>query len=156
MFDISIDKSKPSILISACLLGKKVRYNGKILDINPKIKLLEEKFNIILVCPEVEGGLLIPRSPSEIKGNKVINKLNQDVTSNFIKGSLIGLEKVKKYNIKYALLKEKSPACGYRYIYDGSFQNKLIEGSGIFTRMLIENKVEIFTLDTIDTLLKSL
>ena len=103
------------LLISSCLLGNNVKYNGKNNYIK-EVELLKNKYNLIVICPEVMGGLSIPRIPSEILNDKVINKEGIDVTSNFIKGKDEAIKLVKKYNIKKALLKEGSPSCGSKYI----------------------------------------
>lgn len=111
------------ILISGCLVGKNVKYNGG----NNYIEIIEElkkKYELIEICPEVFGGLSIPRDPSEILNNKVISINNKDVTDNFISGANKALELAKKYNITKAILKDGSPSCGNTYIYDGSFSKK--------------------------------
>ena len=95
------------LLISACLLGNKCRYDGKdnALDILDELK---EKYELIPVCPEVDGGLPTPRFPSEIRGDKVMNSQNEDNTAYFLKGAEKAIALVKKYHIRYALLKAKS------------------------------------------------
>ncbi len=131
------------LLISSCLLGNNVKYNGKNNYIFG-IEKLKEKYDLIVICPEVMGGLSIPRIPSEIKGNKVINKELKDVTLEFEKGAKKVLDLAKKYNIKYALLKDGSPSCASSYIYDGSFNSIKIEGLGITAFKLKENNIKIY------------
>ncbi len=140
------------LLISSCLLGNNVKYNGKNNYIK-EVELLKNKYNLIVICPEVMGGLPIPRIPSEILNDKVINKEGKDVTINFNKGREEAIKLVKKYNIKKALLKEGSPSCGSHYIYDGTFSGNKIDGVGVTTKKLIELGLDIYSEKEIEKLL---
>ena len=142
-----------NLLISSCLVGNNTKYNGKN-NYLPLIEKLKDKYNLIVICPEVMGGLSIPRDPSEIKGDKVISNKGNDVTKEYNLGAKIVLELAKKYNCKKALLMEKSPSCGVRKIYDGTFSKNLIDGMGITTKLLYENKIEVYSKDEIDLLLR--
>lgn len=146
------------ILISSCLLGEDVRYDGNNSSIafTPSFTFsIKELFMDILCeneiysfCPEVAGGLPIPRTPSEIvKNNKpfiIKNEKGDDVTINFLLGAKKALDICIEENIKVALLKSKSPSCGNKQIYDGTFTSKLIEGQGLTARLLEENGVKVF------------
>lgn len=134
------------VLISACLLGLKCRYDGLSKENKDIINMLD-KFEFIPVCPEVFGGLPTPRVPSEIKGVRVINKDGLDVTSNYLRGAEETLRLCKLYNCDIAVLKLKSPSCGKGLIYDGTFSGNLIEGNGITTQLLIDNGIKVFTED---------
>lgn len=134
------------ILVSACLAGVNCKYNGKNNE-NKKILDLIEKGNVILVCPEQLGGLPTPRICSEIKKDKVITKDNKDVTYEYTRGAIETLNIAKKYKIKKAILKSKSPSCGKGKIYDGTFSDKLIDGNGITTALLIKNGIEVINSD---------
>jgi len=140
------------ILVSACLYGKNVKYNGKNNYI-AKIKELEKKYELILICPEVFGGLSIPRDPSEINNNKVISIKGKDVTNNFNMGAKKALDLAIENNCKIAILKEGSPSCGKNYIYDGTFRSIKIDGMGITTKLLKENNIKIYNEKEIDLLL---
>ena len=140
------------LLISSCLLGNNVKYNGKNNYIK-EVELLKNKYNLIVICPEVMGGLPIPRIPSEILNGKVINKEGMDVTNNFNKGADEAIKLVKKYNIKKALLKEGSPSCGSHYIYDGTFTSTKVDGYGVTTKKLIELGLDIYSEKEIEKLL---
>ena len=140
------------ILISACLIGDKTRYDGKS-NYNPKIVDLLEKYELVPFCPEVEGGLSIPRSPSERKKDRVINKEGKDVTKYFIKGAELALNICQYLGIRIAILKEKSPSCGVNQIYDGSFSNKLKSGSGVTTDLLKRKGIKVISEEEIDSLL---
>ena len=141
------------VLVSACLLGHNTKYNGKN-NLNEKLINLKDKLEFVLMCPEVEGGLSIPRTPAEIKDNKVINKDNIDVTNNYLKGANLALKKALKDNIKVAIVKEKSPSCGKNFIYDGTFTNTLIKGKGVTTSLLVENGIKVFNEDEIESFLE--
>ena len=141
------------LIISSCLCGNNTKYNGGNNKID-KLELLEEKFNLITICPEEFGGLTTPRDPSEIKGDKVYSNKGKDVTDNFILGAEKALEILKKYNAKYALLKEGSPSCGVHKIYDGTFSGNKIPGSGITTAMFKELGIKVYSENEIEELLK--
>ena len=130
------------IMVSACLLGDNCKYNGKN-NFNKKLIDFLKNYEVIKICPEVMGGLSIPRIPSEIKDNLVINKNNIDVTSFFEKGAIKSLEIAKENNIKIAILKDGSPSCGSNKIYDGTFTNNKINGVGITTKLLKENGITV-------------
>lgn len=131
------------ILVSACLAGVNCRYDGKNND-NIKIKkLIESGKDIIFVCPEQLGGLSTPRVPAELIEDKILDKTGKDVTSNFQKGAEETLKIAKMFNIKFAILKAKSPSCGSKQIYDGTFSDTLTKGEGVTTTLLKKNGIEI-------------
>ena len=132
------------ILVSACLVGEKCKYNGEDNKNEKIIEFLKDK-EYITVCPETMGGLPTPRPPSEIKGDLVFNSEGKDVTSNFLKGAEETLKIAKENNVDLVILKAKSPSCGYGQIYDGSFKGKLIKGNGITCKVLIENGYKVLT-----------
>ncbi|WMJ78104.1 MULTISPECIES: DUF523 domain-containing protein [unclassified Sedimentibacter] len=131
-------------VVSACLCGEKSRYDGKII-VSEKIKKLVDEGKAIMVCPETSGGLSVPRLPCEIKNERVINTSSEDMTDFFIQGAHKVLETAKKYGIKKAILKEKSPSCGSRCIYDGTFSKTLIPGEGMTTKLLRSNGIEVIS-----------
>ena len=130
------------IMVSACLLGDNVKYNGGN-NLNKELINDLKDYEIIKVCPETFGKLPIPRSPSEIVNDKVLSKEGNDVTDNFIQGANKTLEIAKANNIKIAILKKNSPSCGSNTIYDGTFTHTLINGDGITTRLLKENGITV-------------
>lgn len=143
-----------NLLISACLCGENCRYDGKN-NLIVQIDELRKKYNLIIVCPEVLGGLSTPRVPAEIIGGKVINKIGKDVTYEFELGAKKSLELAKKYNCKIALLKDKSPSCGSKKIYDGTHRGKLINGRGFTAKILLENNIKIYGEENVNELLKN-
>ncbi len=131
-------------IISACLCGEKCRYDGKGYVVENVMKLVESG-KALMVCPEVMGGMSIPRFPCEIKGDRVINKNGEDKTAHFENGAEKVLALANKYNIKKAILKEKSPSCGSHFIYDGTFSKTLIKGEGITAKLLRENGIHVMS-----------
>lgn len=131
-------------IVSACLCGEKTRYDGKVF-VSEKIKKLVDEGKALMICPEVIGGLKVPRLPCEIKNGRVINISSDDKTNNYVDGAIKTLETAQKYNIKKAILKEKSPSCGSNFIYDGTFTKTLIQGEGITTRLLRLNNIEVIS-----------
>ena len=129
------------VLVSACLLGENVRYDGG------NNQLYHDRFkelDIVTCCPEVDGGLFTPRIPSERYGDKVMNQEGRDNTRYFKKGANIALELVKKYDIKVAIMKAKSPSCGNEMIYDGTFSKTLKKGKGVTVELLEKEAVKVF------------
>ena len=134
------------ILVSACLLGLKVRYDGKEKTNEELVEKIKD-YDFIPVCPEIFGGLSTPRVPAEIRENKVINKEGIDVTSNYNRGAEEVLKLAKKFNIKKAVLKSKSPSCGKGKVYDGTFSGNLVDGFGVTAKLLMDNGIEVLSED---------
>ncbi|VYU09477.1 DUF523 domain-containing protein [Clostridium tertium] len=140
-------------LISSCLCGVNCKYNGGN-NLNSECLELVKEGKAILVCPEQLGGLNTPRIPAEIIGkaedilqgnsnSKIITKDKIDVTSEFLKGAQETLKIANLYNIKKAILKEGSPSCGVKYVYDGTFSSNKISGMGLTAKVLRENGIEV-------------
>ena len=144
------------VLVSACLIGENVRYNGQV-RVNKYSRLKDWKLRGRLVpcCPEVDGGLPVPRPCSEISGAngsavlrenaRVMNIKGKDVTRQFLTGARKALELARLHKIKLAVLKDGSPSCGSTYIYDGSFSGIKKPGKGITTVLLEENSIRVFS-----------
>ncbi len=143
------------IIVSACLLGQMVRYKG---DGCPQPLLLEPQLRAHLVpcCPECDGGLPIPRPPAEIRGTgggsavlaskaQVINNLGRDVTSEYCRGAQHCLELARKYKAHAAILKQRSPSCGSRQIYDGSFSGRKVDGMGVTAALLTQAGIAVYS-----------
>ncbi|MBS4537980.1 DUF523 domain-containing protein [Clostridium sp. D2Q-11] len=144
-------------LISACLVGVNCKYNGKNSE-NKKLMEFVKNNKSILVCPEQLGGLSTPRLPVEIvdrvDDKKIVrDKLGKDVTKEFYKGAEETLKIAKFFDAEVAILKAKSPSCGYGKIYDGSFYGRLIEGKGITAELLEKNGIKIYTEEDIEKLI---
>lgn len=143
------------ILISACLIGQAVRYDATALKQDDElIKQWSEENRLIPICPEVSGGMSIPRAAAEIvggNGNDVINgdaqvidNLGNDVSHFFIKGAENALELCLTHNIKIAILTERSPSCGSQLIYNGEFNRTRVSGFGVTTALLNKNDIIVF------------
>jgi uncharacterized protein YbbK (DUF523 family) len=144
------------ILVSACLVGEIVRYDKKQTKFDHILfKEWEAGGQLIPFCPEVAGGLATPRDPAEIvngDGRDVLvqkawlrTSKGEDVTQPFLRGAAKALDLVNAHSIKIAILKAKSPSCGSAYIYDGTFEKRLIQGVGVTTAVLRKNGVMIFS-----------
>lgn len=135
---------KIKYVVSACLTGELCKYDGNS-NFNERVaSLVHDGFGKV-VCPEVLGGLPIPRIPCEIQGDKVINKDGEDKTTEYVNGAMTVLELCNKYGIKNAILKEKSPSCGKNQVYDGTFTGTVIEGSGVTAALLKENGIKVYS-----------
>ena len=148
------------ILISACLVGDKTRYDGKS-NYHPIVKKLLERYELVPFCPEVEGGLKIPRPTSErVRYEVLSSSLSKDtkehinVTKEFTLGAEKALNLCKYLNIKLAILKEDSPSCGVHRIYNGLFQNRKIPGVGVTTELLIKNNIKVLNENEVEGYLK--
>ncbi len=138
-----------NILVSACLLGTPCRYDGKSKPCEA-VLALSEKFKLITVCPECDGGLPIPRVPAERVGDRVLNAKGVDVTAEYERGAAAAWELCRRYGITSAILKARSPSCGRGEIYDGSFTRTLTVGDGVTAEYLGERGVKIYTEDELD------
>ncbi|MGP4715636.1 DUF523 domain-containing protein [Psychrobacter sp. T6-6] len=144
------------VLVSACLLGKPVQYNGKGLaaasDILTRWQI---EGRLVLVCPEVDAGMSIPRAPAEIvRGDgtdvwlgksEVIEETGTDVSVYFKKRAQLALALCQKHHIKVAVLTESSPSCGSNTIYNGHFSNNKIAGMGVTAALLRKHGIEVFS-----------
>lgn len=135
-------------IVSACLAGIKCRWDGEAKPCQKVIELVEQG-KAIPVCPEQLGGLTTPRIPAEQKDGKVFRKDGMDVTYQFKIGAEEALKIAKHTNCDEAILKSKSPSCGSGKIYDGTFSGKLIDGDGVFTKILKKNNIKVITEDEI-------
>lgn len=133
--------------VSACLMGKKCKYNGGD-NYDPFLESLLKDDEVILICPETEGGLPVPRNPVELNGNKTLDREGNDYTSFFSKGVEIVVEKAEKEQPDAFILQPRSPSCGYGFIYDGTFSNTLIEGNGLLGQKLLEKGYKIYNPST--------
>ena len=145
---------KEPLLVSACLLGVNCKYNGgnNSLPSQP-LAALEERYRLVPVCPERDGGLPTPRVPSERRGSGVFNREGEDVTAPFRRGAELALETAKARGCRMALLKERSPSCGAGAIYDGSFTGRVIPGDGITAELLRKNGLTLLGETEVEKLL---
>lgn len=140
--------------VSACLVGKNTKYDGGNNYNKYVLEYLKDK-EVVLICPEVFGGLPTPRIPSEQTNDKVINSNNEDVTKQFVDGANEALKRLQQQNVNVVILKERSPSCGYKKVYDGTFSKTIIDGNGVFAKLAIENGFIIYTESDIENIIKN-
>jgi len=149
----AVNKSlKSQTLLSACLAGVNCVYDGSNKKHPVFFKLFKSK-KAVIFCPEMLGGLKTPHAPSEIEHasgaqvlegvGRVVSRSGEDVTAFFIKGALKTLKIARRYNIKRAIMKARSPSCGCGLIHDGTFSKQLVKGDGVTTALLKVHGVEV-------------
>jgi uncharacterized protein YbbK (DUF523 family) len=139
-------------LVSACLIGVNCNFEGKNW-LNPKLFEAFKNGDLFPVCPEVLGGLSVPRIPAEIQNGsglevlngkaKVLNETGVEVTNEFVKGAFVVLEIAKSIGADEAFFTERSPSCGCGRIFNGSFSNQFTEGDGVACALLKKNGVKV-------------
>lgn len=145
------------VLVSACLLGEPVRYNGgdSRCDHHVLQRWVRER-RVLPFCPEVAGGLPVPRHPAEItKGAggsqvltgeaAVVDSCGQDVSAGFVAGATAALELAQAHALRVAVLKEGSPSCGSGAIYDGTFTGVRVQGLGVTAALLRQAGIQVFS-----------
>lgn len=131
-------------IVSACLCGINCKYDGKN-NLVPRLKERVLAGELLPICPEVLGGLPIPRVPCEIIKGRVYTKDGRDVTAQFLEGAEITLKIARAIGTKNAFLKQRSPSCGCGRVYDGSFSGTVVPGNGITAALLKQNGISVFT-----------
>ncbi|MCZ4281215.1 DUF523 domain-containing protein [Kiloniella laminariae] len=144
-------KQKHQILVSACLLGQAVRYDGRYASRGHKRLLdLQAAGLIVTLCPEMAAGLPVPRPPAEIYRGQVLSDQGENLTDTFDRGAEIALKLCQNKKITMAILKENSPSCGSSFIYDGQFKGNKIRGAGKVTDLLRTHGITVFSEDQIE------
>jgi uncharacterized protein YbbK (DUF523 family) len=144
------------ILVSACLLGEEVRYNGRnATSTSPIVTKWLSEGRIVSFCPEVAGGLGVPRPPAEIQGidgdsvlqgaGRVVTESGAEVTDAFLRGAQLALEAARAQNVRLAVLKDGSPSCGSGFVYDGTFSGQRRAGHGVTAALLERNAIRVFS-----------
>ncbi|WCP71906.1 DUF523 domain-containing protein [Sphingomonas hankookensis] len=147
----------PKILVSACLLGRPVRYDGAAKTLHDTLldRWISEG-RVVSVCPEVMAGLPTPRPPAEIAGGasgaavieragRIVEAGGNDVTEAYLAGARIALEHAVRHDCRHALLTDGSPSCGGSFIYDGSFEGRRIAGEGVTAALLRQQGIAVFS-----------
>lgn len=145
------------VLVSACLMGHKVRYDGgdKACD-SGVLEHWKKQGRVVVICPEVAGGLPTPRPPAEIEGAqggvqvlrgaaRVIEDTGRDVTPQFVTGAQAALQLAQARGVRVAVLKEGSPSCGSAYSYDGSFSGATVARPGVTAALLRAHGIFVFS-----------
>ena len=146
-----------NILVSACLLGTPCRYDGTG-KLEPALERLRTQgHTLVPVCPEVLGGLPTPRPPAERQPDgRVITREGGDVTAEYRAGAERALEIAQKHGCTWAVLKERSPSCGFGQVYDGTFTRALIPGTGVAAELLSAHGVAVYGESQVGELLERL
>lgn len=143
------------ILVSSCLAGRPVRYDGAAKPVEADLfERWRAEGRLIPFCPEVAGGLTVPRPPAEIVGGdggdvldgtaRILTGTGEDVTEEFLRGARLALETARRSGARTALLKEGSPSCGSHRIYDGTFTGNPTPGTGVTTALLERAGIKVF------------
>ncbi|MBB4936369.1 uncharacterized protein YbbK (DUF523 family) [Streptosporangium album] len=149
------------VMVSACMMGRKVRYDGAAKTSGDALLATwRQEGRLVPFCPEVEGGLPVPRPAAEIEGGaggtavlagtaRVLATDGTDVTQAFLAGARAALAAAQALGVRVAILKEGSPSCGSLTIYDGSFAGRRLPGSGVTTALLEQHGIAVFGEDRI-------
>ena len=145
------------ILISACLAGHPVRYNGSAKPlVHPLINQWRAEGRLVTACPELMAGFTVPRPAAEIAEGRngetvlsgqgrVIEENGGDVTAQFVAGAQAALALARANDCRFALLIDGSPSCGSRSIYDGNFVGQKHSGAGVTATLLRKHGIEVFS-----------
>lgn len=125
------------ILVSGCLLGENCKYNGGN-NYNPRVVEFLKGKEVISICPEMMAGMGCPRNPIEIVDGVLTDCHGKNVDSLIRKSVMEIMERIRDEEIQCAILQSRSPTCGVNQVYDGTFSGKLIPGSGVFAKSLID------------------
>ena len=128
------------VVVSACLLGENCKYSGGN-NLDPRVTEFLREHEAIPVCPEVLGGLPVPRVPAEIVDGVVMERDGARVDEAFRRGAAIALERAKQEGAGLAILQPRSPSCGAKQVYDGTFTGRKVPGTGNFAGLLAENGI---------------
>ena len=130
------------IIVRACLLGENCKYNGGNNRCQKVIDFVKDH-EVIQVCPEQMGGLSTPRLPAEIYNEKVMNTEGVSVDAQFRKGAKAALKITLEEGATLAVLQPRSPSCGCKQVYDGTFSKTLIPGKGVFAQLLADHGIKL-------------
>lgn len=125
------------VLVSACLLGENCKYNGGNNFCPQVVERLRDR-EVIAVCPEVLAGLGIPRIPIELRDGVVVDRDGHVVDARIRAAVAAILEDIRDQDVQYAILKSRSPTCGVKQIYDGTFSGRLVPGAGVLAQALMD------------------
>ncbi|MFA1544413.1 DUF523 domain-containing protein [Actinomadura monticuli] len=144
------------ILVSSCMAGRPVRYDGAAKPVaGGHFERWRKEGRLVPFCPEISGGLAVPRAPAEIVGGtggdvldgtaRILTGTGTDVTDEFLRGARLALETARRTGARTALLKEGSPSCGSHRIYDGTFTGAKRPGTGVTTALLQRAGITVFS-----------
>ncbi|MEQ6289535.1 DUF523 domain-containing protein [Vogesella sp. GCM10023246] len=159
--------TRPTLLVSACLLGQPVRYDGHSKGLPATLRdTLAARYRLVVICPEVAGGLPTPRPAAEIHGGDghavlrrdatVRTGAGGDVSAEFIAGAAQALQLAQQHGCRIALLKANSPSCGNRQVYSGRFDGQLQDGQGVTAALLGAHGIRVYNETQLELLLAKL
>ena len=141
------------LMVSACLLGQRCKYNGGDNLSRTLVEFLEGR-QVVPVCPELAGGLSVPRRPCEIVDGVVRNDRGETVDREFRAGAAACLRLALEQGVDLAILQSRSPSCGVKQVYDGTFSGRLIDGSGVFAALLTEHGIPAADVADVEAVLR--
>ncbi len=130
------------VMVSACLLGENCKYNGGN-NLSPAVLEYVKDKEVFPICPEMMAGLGCPRTPIEIVNGTVMDRDGNHVDAAIREAAARALEMAKEAKIDCAVLKSRSPTCGARQVYDGSFSGRLVDGAGVFAQALMDAGIPV-------------
>ena len=144
------------ILVSACLTGRKVRYDGsEKAQMSDQLQRWQKEGRLVIFCPELAAGLSVPRPPAEIISAEIKDTLlaqvriieinGQDVTEQYQLAARLALRTAQESDCTAALLTDDSPTCGSQFIYDGSFSGQRKSGMGVAPSLLSKHGIAVFS-----------
>lgn len=136
------------ILVSACLLGRNCKYNGGN-NFRQKVADFVQDHEVVQYCPEVLAGLGVPRTPMEIVNGVLTDRNGKNIDSAVRNAVAQAMEEIRTLGIDCAVLQSRSPTCGVKQVYDGSFSGKLIDGQGVFARALMDAGIKVIDAEDI-------
>ena len=147
---------KSKILVSACLMGFQVRYNGsQKAQLADALARWQREGRLVIHCPELAAGLPVPRLPAEIlhaqgadvmqDRARIVESDGQDVTPHYQLAAWLALRAAQDAGCEAALLTDGSPTCGSQFIYDGTFSGQRKPGSGVAAALLREHGIAVFS-----------
>ena len=137
-----------TIVVSACLMGENCKYSGGN-NYSERLSEYVKGHTVITVCPEMLGGLPVPRPAAEIVNGTVMNKAGENVDREFRIGAERALEIARREKAELIILQSRSPSCGVKQIYDGSFSGTKITGHGVFAGMAIDAGFRVIDIEDI-------
>ena len=134
------------ILVSACLLGEKCRYDGGSRECpHPIFTKWRNDGLLVPICPEVRGGLPVPRTPCERRGGAVASRGGEDFTEQYLAGAQAAVRLARECGAALCVLKENSPSCGAGFVYDGTFSGRTVRGQGLAAQLLRQAGFAVFS-----------
>ena len=150
----SPEAARRRLLISACLCGSHCKYDGGANTLPEEtLTALKKRYRLVPVCPEVAGGLPVPRMPAERQGERIVTSAGGDVTEAYGRGAETALKLAGKFGCRAALLKHRSPSCGNSLIYDGTFTSTLIKGRGTAAEILMKEGIPVYNENEVNEIL---